>query len=131
MTTCLVTGVAGFIGRSIAAALLAQGHTVRGIDNLITGRRENLTGLESLDFVKGDLNDAAATAKACRGVEIIFHQAAIPSVPRSVKDPMTTNHANIDGTLQLLTAAREAGVRRIVYARIVLGLWKHAHASQA
>jgi len=112
----LVTGVAGFIGRSIAAALLARGETVRGIDSFITGRRENLFGLEGMEFVEGDLADPAACAEVCRGVEIVFHEAALASVPRSVADPVATNVNCVDATLNLLVAAREAGVRRVVYA---------------
>ena len=116
MKTYLVTGVAGFIGRSIAAALLAQGHRVRGIDNFSTGKRSNLAGLDSLELVEASLNDPAAVAAACEDVEVVFHEAAIPSVPRSVQDPIFTNEANVTGTLHLLVAARDAGVRRVVYA---------------
>ena len=116
MAKYLVTGVAGFIGRSIAAALLARGETVRGIDSFITGRRENLFGLEGMEFVEGDLADPAACAEVCRGVEIVFHEAALASVPRSVADPVATNVNCVDATLNLLVAAREAGVRRVVYA---------------
>ena len=116
MAKYLVTGVAGFIGRSIAAALLARGETVRGIDSFITGRRENLFGLEAMEFVEGDLADPAACAEVCRGVEIVFHEAALASVPRSVADPVATNVNCVDATLNLLVAAREAGVRRVVYA---------------
>ena len=112
----LVTGAAGFIGRSIAAALLARGESVRGIDSLITGKRENLVGLEAMDFIEGDLADPAACAKACEGVEIAFHEAALASVPRSVADPVATNVNCVDATLNLLVAARAAGVRRVVYA---------------
>lgn len=116
MARYLVTGAAGFIGRSIAAALLARGETVRGIDSLITGKRENLAGLEAMEFVEGDLADPAACARACVGVEIVFHQAALASVPRSVADPAGTNVNCVDATLNLLIAARAAGVRRVVYA---------------
>ena len=116
MAKYLVTGVAGFIGRSIAAALLARGETVRGIDSFITGRRENLFGLEGMEFVEGDLADPAACAEVCRGVEIVFHEAALASVPRSVADPVATNVNCVDATLNLLVAAREAGARRVVYA---------------
>jgi UDP-glucose 4-epimerase len=116
MAKYLVTGVAGFIGRSIAAELLASGESVRGIDNLSTGKRENLAGLEGMDFIEADLNDANACAMACHGVEVVFHEAAIPSVPRSVVDPISTNDSNVSGTLQLLVAARDAKVRRVVYA---------------
>jgi UDP-glucose 4-epimerase len=112
----LVTGAAGFIGRSIAAALLARGETVRGIDSLITGKRANLVGLEAMEFIEGDLTDPAACAKACDGVEIVFHEAALASVPRSVADPVSTNANCVDATLNLLVAARDAGVRRVVYA---------------
>jgi nucleoside-diphosphate-sugar epimerase len=112
----LVTGAAGFIGRSIAAALLERGETVRGIDNFITGKRANLAGLEGMEFVEGDLADPAMCAKACAGVEIVFHEAALASVPRSVADPVATNVACVDATLNLLVAARAAGVRRVVYA---------------
>ena len=116
MTKYLVTGAAGFIGRSIAAALLERGDDVRGVDNFATGKRENLIGLERLEFVEGDLADPALAARVCRGVEIVFHEAALPSVPRSVADPVGTNVACVDATLQLLVAARAAGVRRVVYA---------------
>jgi len=112
----LVTGAAGFIGRSIAAELLARGETVRGVDNFVTGRRENLVGLEAMEFLEGDLADPAVCAKACAGVEIIFHEAALASVPRSVEDPVATNVACVDATLNLLVAARASGVRRVIYA---------------
>jgi nucleoside-diphosphate-sugar epimerase len=112
----LVTGAAGFIGRSIAAALLARGESVRGIDSFITGKRANLAGLEAMEFVEGDLTDPAACAKACDGVEIVFHEAALASVPRSVADPVGTNANCVDATLNLLVAARAAGVRRVIYA---------------
>ena len=116
MSECLVTGAAGFIGSSLVQALLAAGHTVRGVDNFSTGKRENLAGIGALTLVEGDLAEPAVAAKACRGVEIVFHEAAIPSVPRSVADPLGSNRANVDATVQLLVAAREAGVRRVVYA---------------
>jgi UDP-glucose 4-epimerase len=116
LASYLVTGVAGFIGRSIAAALLARGETVRGIDNFITGKRSNLVGLEAMDFIEGDLTDPAACAQACAGVEIVFHEAALASVPRSVADPVSTNQNCVDATLNVLVAARAAGVRRVVYA---------------
>lgn len=116
MALYLVTGAAGFIGRSIAAALLARGEKVRGIDNLITGKRANLTGLESMDFIVGDLSDPETCAKACENVEIVFHEAALASVPRSVADPVSTNKHCVTATLNLLVAARAAGVRRLVYA---------------
>lgn len=116
MTTYLVTGAAGFIGRSIAAELLARGASVRGVDNFITGKRENLIGLEAMDFVEGDLTDPAVCAQVTRGVEIVFHEAALASVPRSVADPVATNRNCVDATLNVLVAARAAGVRRVMYA---------------
>jgi nucleoside-diphosphate-sugar epimerase len=112
----LVTGAAGFIGRSIAAALLQRGDKVRGVDDFSTGKRENLVGLEKMDMLGGDLADPAVCAQACEGIDTIFHEAALPSVPRSVADPLSTNVACIDATLNLLIAARAAGVRRVIYA---------------
>ena len=108
--------MAGFIGRSIAAALLGRGETVRGIDNFITGKRENLVGLEAMEFIEGDLSEPRACERACAGVEIAFHEAALASVPRSVADPVDTNKHCVTATLNLLVAARAAGVRRVVYA---------------
>jgi UDP-glucose 4-epimerase len=116
MTKYLVTGAAGFIGRSIAAELLERGSSVRGIDNFSTGKRENLVGLERMEFIEADLNDPKACKAACRDIEIAFHKAALPSVPRSVLDPVAANSANVSGTLQLLVAARDAKVRRVIYA---------------
>jgi UDP-glucose 4-epimerase len=116
MTKYLVTGAAGFIGRSIAAELLERGNSVRGIDNFSTGKRENLVGLERMEFIEADLNDPNACKAACRDIEIVFHEAALASVPRSVLDPVATNSANVSGTLQLLIAARDAKVRRVIYA---------------
>ena len=112
----LITGAAGFIGRSIAAALLARGESVRGVDSFITGKMENLAGLESMEFVEGDLRDSAVCARVCHGVEIVFHEAALASVPRSVADPVATHECCATATLNLLLAARDAGVRRVVYA---------------
>lgn len=116
MTTYLVTGAAGFIGRSIAAELLIRGETVRGIDNMITGKRSNLVGLEAMEFVEADLTDPAACERACEGMDVVFHEAALASVPRSVADPVSTNLHCVTATLNLLVAARKAGVRRVVYA---------------
>lgn len=116
MGRCLVTGAAGFVGRSIAAALLARGERVRGIDNLLTGKRENLVGLEAMEFLEADLTDPQACARACEGVETIFHEAALASVPRSVQDPVSTHCNCVDATLNLLLAARDARVRRLIYA---------------
>ncbi|MGH9480668.1 MAG: SDR family oxidoreductase [Terriglobales bacterium] len=115
-STYLVTGAAGFIGSALAAALCQRGDRVRGLDNFATGKRENLRRAPGMDFIEGDLADLATARAACRGVSTIFHQAAIPSVPRSVADPMGSNRANVDATVSLLVAAQEAGVRRIVYA---------------
>ncbi|HEY1649664.1 MAG TPA: SDR family oxidoreductase [Terracidiphilus sp.] len=116
MPKYLVTGAAGFIGRSIASTLLARGETVRGIDSFITGKRTNLAGLEAMEFLEGDLRDPAVCAKGCSGVEVIFHEAALASVPRSVADPLATNECCVNATLNLLVAARDAGVRRVIYA---------------
>ena len=116
LSNYLVTGAAGFIGRSIAAALLARGENVRGIDSFITGQRSNLVGLEAMEFIEGDLRDPATCAKACAGIEIIFHEAALASVPRSVADPVGTNENCVVATLNLLVAARAARVRRVIYA---------------
>jgi nucleoside-diphosphate-sugar epimerase len=116
MALFLVTGVAGFIGSSIARALIARGDKVRGIDNFSTGKRENLIGLESIELIEGDLNAAGIAERGCRGTNYIFHEAALPSVPRSVENPIESNEANVDATVKLLDAARRAGVKRIVYA---------------
>jgi UDP-glucose 4-epimerase len=112
----LVTGAAGFIGRWIAAALLAQGKTVRGLDDFSTGKRENLVGLEGIEFIEGDIRDAELMRKACEGVEVVFHEAALASVPRSVENPVLSNDVNVTGTLNVLVAARDAGVRRVLFA---------------
>jgi len=112
----LVTGAAGFIGRSIAAALVERGESVCGVDSFITGKRENLAGLEAMEFVTGNLVDPAVCAQVCAGVEVVFHEAALASVPRSVADPAATNRNCLDATLNLLVAARAAQVRRVIYA---------------
>ena len=117
MALYLVTGIAGFIGSSIARELLRRGESVRGLDNFITGKPENLADFrERIDFRELDLLDLAGVADACRGVDYVLHQAAIPSVPRSVANPIESNRANVDGTLNLLVAARDARVKRVVYA---------------
>lgn len=116
MPKYLVTGAAGFIGRSIAAELLKRGESVRGIDSFITGKHANLVGLEGMEFLEGDLSDPVACARACEGIEIVFHEAALASVPRSVADPVSTNLHCVTATLNLLVAARAAGVRRVIYA---------------
>ena len=115
--TYLVTGGAGFVGSHIAAALTAAGARVRVLDDLSTGYEENVGEIGGeVEFVRGGLTDGDALERALRGVEVVFHEAAIPSVPRSVNDPVTTHRACVDGTLALLVAARRANVRRVVYA---------------
>lgn len=117
MARYLITGMAGFIGSTLAHTLVEQGHTVQGIDNLSTGRIENIADiLSSVSFEVADLQDLPAMRAACEGVDYVLHQAALASVPRSVKDPLTSHESNINGTLNLLIAARDAGVKRIVYA---------------
>jgi UDP-glucose 4-epimerase len=117
MANYLVTGAAGFIGSSLVRALLDRGDEVRGIDNLSTGKRENLSEvLKQMDFRRADILDLDATRQACEGVDYVLHQAAVPSVPKSVIDPLGSNRANADGTLNVLVAARDAKVRRVVYA---------------
>ncbi len=113
-TRFAVTGGAGFIGSHLATALAARGDAVRVADDLSTGRRDNVPA--GVELVEGDLADPAVARRAVAGCEIVLHQAAIPSVPRSVSDPAASNRANIDATLQVLIAARDAGVRRVVYA---------------
>lgn len=119
MSTALVTGVAGFVGSSLSDALLDRGYTVRGIDNFETGRRTNLGDLQERgDFTvtEGDIRDEELLAELLDGVEYVFHQAAVPSVPRSVEDPVTTTDANCTGTAVVLDAARQAGVDTVVVA---------------
>ncbi|HXJ87463.1 MAG TPA: NAD-dependent epimerase/dehydratase family protein, partial [Candidatus Binatia bacterium] len=117
MSLYLVTGIAGFIGSSIARALLSRGERVRGVDNFATGKRENIAEiLNRIDFREADINDLDAMREACSGVDFVLHQAAIPSVPKSVLDPLGNNRANIDGTVTVLTAALDAKVKRLVYA---------------
>jgi len=117
MSLYLITGIGGFIGSSLARALLAHGEQVRGVDNFSTGKRENIAEiLDRIDFREADILDPHAMHKACAGADFVFHQAAIPSVPKSVLDPLGSNRANIDGTVNLLVAARDAKVKRVVYA---------------
>jgi nucleoside-diphosphate-sugar epimerase len=116
MPRFLVTGAAGFIGSNLVEALLARGETVRGLDNFLTGKRENLRGLEAAEFLEGDVRDPEACARACEGVDYVLHQAALGSVPRSLANPLLSNECNVTGTLQMLLAARDAGVRRFVFA---------------
>ena len=117
MARILVTGAAGFIGSSLARELLAQGHQVRGIDNLSTGNMANVTDLSAhLEFQLGDHCDQALMTRLCDGVEIVFHQGALPSVPKSVLDPLGSHNSNVNGTLSVLLAARTGGVKRVIYA---------------
>jgi UDP-N-acetylglucosamine/UDP-N-acetyl-alpha-D-glucosaminouronate 4-epimerase len=111
----LVTGGGGFIGSNLARALLARGDEVRILDNFSSGRRGNLESLE-VDLVEGDLRSYERVARAVHGVEVVFHQGALPSVPRSIQDPLTSSAVNVEGTLNVLLAARDAGVRRVVFA---------------
>jgi UDP-glucose 4-epimerase len=118
MAVCLVTGGAGFIGSHLTEALVAQGHVVRVLDDFSTGSRANLAhlGPDRLEWVVGDVADADRLREAVRGVDLVFHQAALPSVPRSVADPAATHRVCATGTLQVLLAARDAGVKRLIYA---------------
>ncbi len=117
MATYLVTGGAGFIGSHIAEALVRRGDQVRILDNLCTGFRSNFAAFASdVEFIEGDISDAAVVAKAVRGVECIFHEAALASVPLSVERPLDSNRACVTGTLNVLDQAQRAGVRRVVYA---------------
>jgi nucleoside-diphosphate-sugar epimerase len=117
MASYVVTGGAGFIGSHLADALLDRGESVRVVDNFATGNRENLDALSrTVELLEGDLADPGVAREAVAGADYVLHQAAIPSVPRSVADPLTSHRANVDATLQLLLAARDAGVKRVVYA---------------
>jgi UDP-glucose 4-epimerase len=111
----LVTGGGGFIGSNIVEALLARGERVRVLDDFSTGHRKNLDGFD-VELVEGSVADPEAAARACAGVEVVFHQGALPSVPRSVKEPLVSDRANTHGTLTMLEAARHAGVRRFLFA---------------
>jgi UDP-glucose 4-epimerase len=117
MALFLITGIGGFIGSSLARALLSRGEQVRGVDNFSTGKRENVEEiLDRIDFRQADILDLNAMREACAGVDFVLHQAAIPSVPKSVLDPLGSNRANVDGTVNVLVAARDAKVKRVVYA---------------
>jgi len=116
MAHFLVTGGAGFIGSHLAEELVRRGHRVRVVDSLITGKRANIEHISAVEFVEGDLADPEVARRAVEGCEFVLHQAAIPSVPRSVKDPITTNRANVDATVNVLVASRDAGVKRLVFA---------------
>src|SRR5258707_522720 len=116
-SSCLVTGGAGFIGSSIARTLIARGDEVRVLDDFSSGKRENLADIaEDVELLEGDIRDDAALERAMKGVELVFHEAAIPSVPRSLVDPIASHDANATGTLKVLFHAKKAGVRRVVYA---------------
>jgi UDP-glucose 4-epimerase len=116
-TACLVTGGAGFIGSHIVRRLLDDGRRVTVIDNLSSGSRDNLADvLDRITFVEGDIRNPSDCDRACKGVDAIFHLAALPSVPRSIKDPVACNDHNVNGTIQLLEAARRAGARRVVFS---------------
>ncbi|MCL4551219.1 MAG: SDR family oxidoreductase [Bacteroidetes bacterium] len=113
----LVTGGAGFIGSNIAEELLKRGHSVRVLDNFSTGKKENLESfIDHIELINGDIRNNDAVIKAVKGVDVILHQAALPSVPRSIIDPITTNEVNVNGTLNILNAAKENGVKRVVFA---------------
>jgi nucleoside-diphosphate-sugar epimerase len=122
VATYLVTGAAGFIGSNLVERFLADGHEVRGLDNFLTGKQENIDAAVPEDaasrfkMYRGDIRDADMAKDAMAGVDVVFHQAALPSVQRSVEDPLQSHDVNINGTLNLLMAARDAGVRRLVYA---------------
>jgi nucleoside-diphosphate-sugar epimerase len=116
MASYLVTGGAGFIGSHLAEELVRRGHVVRIVDNLSSGRLQNLEHISPVEFLEGDLADLAVARRAVDGMEFVLHQAAIPSVPRSVADPIASNRANVDAALNVLVAARDAGVNRLVYA---------------
>ena len=123
MSTYLITGIAGFIGSSLARAVMQRGGRVRGMDNFSTGKPENIAEIiDQIDFREADLLDLEATQQACRDVDYVLHEAAIPSVPRSINKPLETNRANVDGTLNLLIAARDAKVGRVIYAHRP-GVW--------
>src|SRR6187399_1098040 len=116
MAHYLVTGGAGFIGSHLTEELVRRGHRVRVVDSLVTGKRANLDHIPGVELMEGDLADLDVARAAVEDCEYVLHQAAIPSVPRSVKDPITSNRANVDATLNTLVAARDAGVKRLVFA---------------
>ncbi|MCB2154994.1 SDR family oxidoreductase [bacterium] len=116
-TRCLVTGGAGFIGSHLVERLVADGHSVAVLDSFVTGKHENLANVrDRIDLFEGPTNDPEICRRAVEGAELVFHEAAIPSVPRSVREPIACHEANVTGTVVLLDACREAGVRRLVYA---------------
>ena len=132
----LVTGAAGFIGSNLVEALLKAGQQVVGLDNFATGHRRNLDeasalagGRGTLRMIEGDIRDRATCADAVAGVDVVLHQAALGSVPRSIADPLTSHDVNVTGFLNMLDAARTAGVTRFVYA-VELDLWRRAGPAQ-
>jgi UDP-glucose 4-epimerase len=116
MALYLVTGGAGFIGSHLTEELVRRGHRVRVVDSLITGKRRNVAHIPGVEFLEGDLAEPGVAERAVQGVDYVLHQAAIPSVPRSVEDPLTSHRANVDASLNILVAARDGGVKRLVYA---------------
>ena len=117
MKRYLVTGGAGFIGSHIAEELMERGHKVRIVDNFLTGKRENIASfLDKIELIEGDIRDFSLCKRASDGVDFVLHQAALPSVPRSIEDPLMTNEINVKGTLNLLLASRDAGVKKFVFA---------------
>lgn len=117
MASYLVTGGAGFIGSNIVEALIEKGERVRVVDNFSTGKRENIAPfMDKIEFMEADILDMKTMNDACKGIDYVLHQAALPSVPRSVTDPISSNRTNVDGTVNILWAAKEAGVKRVVYA---------------
>jgi UDP-N-acetylglucosamine 4-epimerase len=119
MAHYLITGGAGFIGSNLAHALVDRGEQVRILDNFATGREENIADLvehKKIELVRGDITDGETVARAMRGIDYVLHQAAIPSVPRSIEDPLGGDHTNVHGTVTILDGARKAGVKRVVYA---------------
>src|SRR5215510_15524180 len=115
--TYLITGGAGFIGSHIAERLVRDGHNVRVLDDLSSGHEANLASmLDGVEFIEGDIRNAQVVHEAVKGAHVVFHEAALGSVPRSVADPITTHEVNITGTLNVFLASRDAGVRRVIYA---------------
>src|ERR1035437_8776070 len=117
MAKYLITGGAGFIGSNLARYILAKGHQVVVLDNFATGKRENLAEIQGrIELIEGDIRDRSAVDRAVRSCAAVFHEAALGSVPRSVKEPVTSNDVNVNGTITVLEAGRSAGVKRVVFA---------------